>query len=197
MNAGDAAYAAYGLLALVLVGGSLVAARVPIGRTVKMALAWTAIFAVGFVGLSFRHDVSDLFASRVLGRAITDGDTVRVPMNDDGHFWIDVRIDGRRVRLMVDSGATMTTLSQATAARLNISEASPNSATVMTANGPMTVRRGRVSSIAVGNIVVADLAVHVAPGDDFNVIGMNFLSRLRRWSVEGRWLILEANAELT
>ena len=191
MNGDDAAYALYALLVIVLVGSGLVASRMPLGQTLKMALAWVGIFAVGFVGFSFRHDVTDLFSSRVLGRAVVEGGTVRIPMADDGHFWVDARINGKPARLMVDSGATITTLSQASAERTDVDLTSPRSTIVMTANGPLEVQRARVSSISVGNIVVEDLSVHVAPGEDLNVIGMNFLSRLSRWSVEGRWLILQ------
>jgi aspartyl protease family protein len=33
--------------------------------------------------------------------------------------------------------------------------------------------------------------VQITERDDLNVLGMNFLSSLDRWGVEGRWLILE------
>ena len=42
----------------------------------------------------------------------------------------------------------------------------------------------------VGDIQRTNLAVHIADGEDLNVLGMNFLSSLQRWGVEGRWLIL-------
>jgi aspartyl protease family protein len=35
------------------------------------------------------------------------------------------------------------------------------------------------------------LAIEIADGDNLNVLGMNYLSTLTRWGVEGRWLILE------
>ena len=41
-----------------------------------------------------------------------------------------------------------------------------------------------------GTIERHDLAVHVADDEDLNVLGMNFLSSLQRWGVEGRWLVL-------
>jgi aspartyl protease family protein len=44
----------------------------------------------------------------------------------------------------------------------------------------------------VQDIERTNMAVHVAANDDLNVLGMNWLSTLKRWSVEGRWLILEA-----
>lgn len=190
MNGDVVAGTLYSILMLVLVGGALAARRVPLGQTLKMALAWAAIFGIGFITLSFRHDLSDLFGSRVLGRAIIEGSTVRVPMADDGHFWIDMTINGRPARLMVDSGASITTLSQATAAAAGVDVDAGSTALVQTANGTLQVGRARVRSIGVGAISIEDLPVHIAPGGDFNVVGMNFLTRLSRWSVEGRCLIL-------
>jgi aspartyl protease family protein len=48
MNGMDAAYAIYALLAMMLVGSSLAARRLPMSDIVKMALIWVAIFAAGF-----------------------------------------------------------------------------------------------------------------------------------------------------
>lgn len=191
MTGDDAAYLIYGVLLVIFIGSGLVARRTPLGSTLKMALAWVAIFAVGYVGLSFRHDVADLFGSRLLGRAIVQGGTMRRPMADDGHFWVDASINGHPARLMVDSGATVTTISEATAARTGVATSEGDRTIVGTANGPMTVRRSRLATFRVGKIEVADLGVHVAAGDDLDVVGMNFLSKLARWSVEGRWLILQ------
>lgn len=190
MSGDVAASAIYGLLMIVLIASGFAARRLPWGQTAKMAFGWLAIFGLGFVVLSFRHDISALFGSRVLGRAVVEGGTVRVPMSDDGHFWVDATINGNPARLMVDSGATVTTLSQETATRVGIDWSDALTTTVFTANGPMAVKRARAASLRIGNITTEDLAVHVAPGDDINVVGMNFLSRLSRWSVEGRWLIL-------
>ena len=190
MNGDVAASGLYLLLGLVLVGSALAAYRLPLGRTLKMMLAWGAIFGLGYVALSFRHDLGDLFASRLAGRAIVEGGTVRVPMADDGHFWVDARINGADVRLMIDSGATVTTLSRSAAAKAGLDASAGLPALVGTANGMLEVRRARAASLAIGDIVMRDVGVHVAPSDDFNVIGMNVLSRLSRSTVEGRWMIL-------
>lgn len=193
MNSDSIAYSSYLVLLLVLIGSGFAVRRVPIGQSLKMFLGWCAIFGIGFVLLSLRHDVADLWSSRVGGHAILSGGvgggTVRVPMADDGHFWVDARINGSLARLMIDSGATVTTLSPATAAAAGIA-ASGLSEQVGTANGTIEVRRGRAATFAVGNIEVRDLGVHFAH-DDFNVAGMNFLSKLSRWSVEGHWLVLQ------
>lgn len=190
MTADAIATTAYYVLLLVLLVGAFSVRKLPLRRTLAMLAGWVAIFAVGLVLVGFRHDLGDLFASRVGGRAIVQGQTVRIPMADDGHFWVDARINGAPARLMVDSGATVTTLSPSTARAAGI-EASGLPVLVGTANGTVQIRRGRAESFAIGNIVQGDLAVHLAD-EDFNVVGMNFLSSLGRWSVEGRWLILQA-----
>jgi aspartyl protease family protein len=61
---------------------------------------------------------------------------------------------------------------------------------VRTGNGLIRVATGRAQTLEVGTIERADLPVHVADDEDLNVLGMNFLSSLQRWGVEGRWLIL-------
>jgi aspartyl protease family protein len=64
---------------------------------------------------------------------------------------------------------------------------------VKTANGTVTVQRGRARSLRVGNIERANIAVHISEAfGDMNVIGMNFLSSLKSWGVEGRTLILRS-----
>jgi aspartyl protease family protein len=42
-----------------------------------------------------------------------------------------------------------------------------------------------------GDIERRNVRMFVADGDELNVLGMNYLSSLTRWSVEGRWLVLE------
>lgn len=186
MTGDQTASAVYALLCIVLVASGLAARRLPWGQTLKMAAAWVAIFAVGAVVFSFRTEIMD----RVLERPVLAGGTLRVPMSEDGHFHVVARINGKPVRLLIDSGASVTTLGRSAAAATDVEPDGMFPVMVNTANGTIQVRRGRVRSIEVGDIAMDDLPVHLAPGDDIDVIGMNFLSRLSRWSVEGRTLVL-------
>jgi aspartyl protease family protein len=52
------------------------------------------------------------------------------------------------------------------------------------------VSSGRAAELEVGGIRRSDIGLQVADNDDLNVLGMNFLSSLTRWGVEGRWLVL-------
>ena len=61
---------------------------------------------------------------------------------------------------------------------------------VRTGNGFIRVATGTAQTLQVGSIERDNISMHVADGDDLNVLGMNFLSSLQRWGVEGRWLIL-------
>jgi aspartyl protease family protein len=54
------------------------------------------------------------------------------------------------------------------------------------------VSRGRAQSLEIATIDRENVGLHIVDDDDMNVLGMNFLSSLTRWSVEGRWLILQA-----
>ena len=54
------------------------------------------------------------------------------------------------------------------------------------------VERGRAQTVKVGTIERRNLAVHISEAfGDMNVLGMNFLSSLSGWSVEGKWLVLK------
>jgi aspartyl protease family protein len=71
---------------------------------------------------------------------------------------------------------------------------------VSTANGTVDARRAQAERVAVGSLATKDLTVFVAPSfGDLDVLGMNFLTRLKSWRVEGNVLILEphSNADLT
>lgn len=123
------------------------------------------------------------------------GDEVRLEMSPDGHFWADVRLDGVERRMLVDSGATITAISEATANEIGLSpRASPVPVLIRTANGTVAARTGAVDELRLGNIKAGNLGVVVSPAfGNVDVLGMNFLSRLKSWRVEGRTLILTPN----
>ena len=102
------------------------------------------------------------------------------------------RLDDRRAGgFLVDSGATMTTIGRVTAARTEVLVSERRNQMVRTGNGIVRVATGRARSFDVGAIRRNDVGLHVADAEEFNVLGMNYLSSLKRWGVEGRWLILE------
>jgi aspartyl protease family protein len=183
----------YILMAIMLVLGTLMSRREPFARMLTMSLAWLAIFAGGFVIFTFRDDLSYVgqrLRAEATGEPVTQGEEIRIPMAIDGHFWVDGRVNGKKVKFLIDSGATMTTVGRKTAARVGMEVSPQRNQVVRTGNGLLRVATGRAQTLEVGTIERADLPVHVADDEDLNVLGMNFLSSLQRWGVEGRWLIL-------
>ncbi|HJR83136.1 MAG TPA: TIGR02281 family clan AA aspartic protease [Sphingomicrobium sp.] len=183
----------YILMAVMLVLGTLMSRREPFARMLTMSLAWLAIFAGGFVVFTFRDDLSYVgqrLRAEATGVPVTQGEEIRIPMAIDGHFWVDGRVNGKKVKFLIDSGATMTTVGRKTAARLGMEVSPQRNQIVRTGNGLIRVATGRAQRLEVGTIERADLPVHIADDEDLNVLGMNFLSSLQRWGVEGRWLIL-------
>ena len=185
------------IMMLVLVGSSLVSRRLPIGQVARMVAGWLLIFAAVLVGYSYRVELNAVVqrvAGDLLGeRGQTVGGTLRVPMAPDGHFWVRARINGHEQRFLIDSGATTTALSAdaAEAAELDI-ERGGFPVLINTANGTVEAQRTRIRRLSMGPIVAKDMAAVVSPAfGDMNVLGMNFLSSLQSWRVEGRTLILE------
>lgn len=184
------------VMMLMLVGSSLAARRLNFGQTLRMALAWLAIFSVVFVLFLFRDEGKAIWnratADIAGSRGTVSGTTLRVPMREDGHFWVRGKVNGRETDFLVDSGATTTALSLefAHAAGVEIDTMFP--VTINTANGQVQAQTARIASLNVGPITQSDArAVVSASFGDTNVLGMSFLSSLKSWKVEGRTLLLE------
>ena len=196
MTAGFNANLLFYLLVLLLPIAALAGRRVPLLRVLGMGIAWLGIFAVGLFVLAERERF-DPFVSRVAAALQLDSQSVaggetRIRMAPDGHFWAKVTIAGVRRRMLIDSGATVTALSTDTAAAAGLDVRAPTFPMLLrTANGTVSARVATVGEMRLGDVVARDLSVVVSPAfGDSDVLGMNFLSRLKSWRVEGRTLIL-------
>lgn len=186
-------YVVYYVIAAVFVASSLIGMRQPVGKTLKMVLAWVAIFGVGFILFSFRSELTGFgqrLKAEALGTSIQDGEEVRIPMAEDGHFWVSAKLNGNDVRFMIDSGASVTTVSRSVAEASRIPTDGQH-VIVSTANGPARATQSSVDRLQVGAIVRTDFPVDINENDDVNLLGMNFLSSLQGWRVEGTYLVLQ------
>jgi aspartyl protease family protein len=189
----DGPMAIYYLIIAVAVASSIVAMRLPAGKVLKMVAAWVAIFATGFVLFSFRSEFSSFgqrLRAEATGASISEGAAVCIPIADDGHFWVNAAVNGRQVRFIVDSGASVTTISVDSAKAAGVPIGTERTV-VNTANGRTQAIKGRADRLEVGTIGRTDFPVDINEHDDTNLLGMNFLSSLRSWRVEGNYLVLE------
>jgi aspartyl protease family protein len=194
MNGENSPYIFYYILLVVLIASSLIGMRLPLKQAAKMILAWVAIFGVVFIIVAFRGEFADFgqrLRAEATGSEIVAGETVRIPMSDDGHFWVTARVNGQDVRFMVDSGASVTTVSRTIAQAAGI-PITFRRVMVSTANGRAWVTKSHAEALQIGPIERFDFAIDVNETDDMNLLGMNFLSSLESWRVEGRFLVLQA-----
>lgn len=197
MGESDTASLVYSLLLLVLVGSALISRSLPIGQTLKMALGWVGIFAVIFLLVSFRPELKMIW-ERVTGELGLGGEPpitgapTTLRKAEDGHFWVNGQVNGAPVRFMVDSGASFTALSADAARSAGVEPDAMSMKVVLeTANGVIEADRATAATLQVGSLAMKDHAVVVSSAfGETNVLGMNFLSALESWRVEGNSMIL-------
>jgi aspartyl protease family protein len=198
VNDGDQALAfVYMVGVLILVASALLVRRIPFGQGLKMFAGWVLIFLAAFVAFTLKDDFVAL-GKRVVaegrgeGTVVAAGSELRIRKAMDGHFWVNGELNGHKVRFLVDSGATVTSISTRTARLADIEPGGGLPTMVQTANGVVPVQRARAERLTVGTIERRNLAVHVSEAfGPMNVLGMNFLSSLSGWGVEGQWLVLK------
>ena len=186
-------------LALYALGGALLLFllfRVPyLGRLLRalfsLALLTFALFLL-FQQAPYDPTLGRIAALLGLDRQEVTGDEVRIRMSADGHFWARVQINGVERRMLVDSGATITALSEGTAALAALDRGSDMVPVVMrTANGAVRAETGTVDRLRLGGIEARNVPVIISPSlGTMDILGINFLSQLQSWRVEGRTLIL-------
>ncbi len=183
--------------ALVLVLSSLTLHRFGIGKMLKAVLAWSLIFAGVFVVFSFRYELEPYWLrikGEMLGEAtpISSGGEVRVRLGSDNHFHAKALVNGKPVEMLIDTGATFTAIGLNRARELGIRVNTGGFAHEMrTANGSIKAYPAKIELLQVGDIEMRDVTIFVAAEfGDVSVLGMNFLSTMKSWRVEGREMIL-------
>lgn len=186
-------------LALYAVGAALVIMllqRIPVvGRVVRFAFSLGLLAFLIYIVLQqapYQPELARLTSKLGLDDQQVSGKELHVRMSPDGHFWVIASVNGVQRRMLIDSGATITAISLQTARAAKVDAGASLAPVVLrTANGTAPAETGSVDEIRVGNIVARNLRIVTSPGlGDLDVLGMNFLSKLDSWRVEGRTLIL-------
>jgi aspartyl protease family protein len=131
-------------------------------------------------------------SSETVGQA--GGRTLSIPRDPRGHFLTEGRIDGQRIGFMVDTGASVIALNETSAARFGLRPTPGDyKASVTTANGTIRAARTRLAMIDVGGLIVRDVDAMVLPDEALseNLLGLSFLSKLKRFEYANGQLVLE------
>jgi len=198
LSTGDFASLAYKIALLVFLGATaLILFRERFAQALTAAFLWVVLALVLVVGYSYRfelHDVADrVVAELVPGHVITRGRTVEVARAVNGDFDVTAHINGARIAMVLDTGASSVVLTRddARAAGLPL-EVLAYTASIDTANGRTRAAPVTLDRLAVGGLVERSVAALVAqPGQlKTSLLGMSFLNRLRSWEVRGDRLLL-------
>jgi aspartyl protease family protein len=186
-------------LALYAVGIALLVMalqRLPfVGRIIRFAFSLGLLAFFIFILLQqapYQPELSRLTDRLGLDDQKVSGKELQVKMSSDGHFWVLATVNNVPRRMLIDSGATVTAISPSTARAAHVDVGAGLAPIVLqTANGPAPGQTGKVDEIEVGNIVARNLRIVTSPGlGNLDVLGMNFLSKLQSWRVEGDTLVL-------
>jgi len=125
---------------------------------------------------------------------VSSGRSLMVEAGHDGHFAVQSRVDGVFTDFMIDTGASLVVLRETDAANAGFHPMPADyTAVVSTANGKVKAAPIKLDRIEVGGITVYDVPALVLPDEILgkNLLGMAFLSRLRRYEVADGRLVLE------
>jgi aspartyl protease family protein len=195
----DMASLAVKIILVVVIGASaLTLFRERFASALQSALIWVVIALLLAIGYTYRfelQDVSDrVYAEIVPGHVATRGRTVEI-VRTGGSFSIGAQVNGARIPMALDTGASSVVLTQeaAKAAGLPL-EMLAYTVNVDTANGRARAAPVTLQRLAVGGIIELSVPALIAqPGQlHTSLLGMSFLNRLESWEVRGDQLFMRA-----
>ena len=178
---------------LVFVGGLvLVVFRERLGKALEAMAFWAVIGLLLVVGYTYRFELRDV-ADRVIaemmpGHVASHGQNAEIVRARGGDFALAARINGVRISMVLDTGASSVVLTQEAAKAAGLpTEMLSYTVNVDTANG-----RSHAAPVTLDRLTVGDLteravpALIAQPGQlKSNLLGMSFLNRLESWEVRG------------
>ncbi len=121
------------------------------------------------------------------------GRQARLTADPNGHFVTDIRVNGRSVRALVDTGASTVAINAATARRVGLTLRPEDfKYRVSTANGATRAAKGVLASLDLGRIHLDNVEAVVLEDESLStcLLGMTFLKRLRRYEAANGALLL-------
>lgn len=120
------------------------------------------------------------------------GSPAQIARSADGHYWAEADIDGRAIRVLVDTGASVVALTREDALRLGLRLTPADfTQTVETASGPAKAASVELDHVAVAGARVNKVrALVVEEGLPHSLLGMSYLGRLSAFEARPTGLTL-------
>ena len=193
----DASSAETRIVALVLLAIVVLALfRQRFPNALQSAAVWALIALVLVLAYTYRfelRDVSDRVLAEIIpGRAVTRGHTVEIARGTGGSFAVTTQVNGARIAMVLDTGASAVVLTQEAARTAGLPlEVLNYSVHVDTANGRAWAAPVTLDKVSIGGITERSVPALITQGGlRTNLLGMSFLNRLQSWEVRGDRLLL-------
>jgi aspartyl protease family protein len=199
LSTGDFSSLIYQIAFLVFLAGTMLTLfRGRFTQAITAALLWVVVGLMLVIGYSYRfelHDVADrVLAELMPGHVISHGRNVEVARTSAGDFDVSAQINGAKIAMVLDTGASAVVLTHddAKAAGLPL-EVLNYTVSIDTANGRARAASVTLDRLAVGSLEERSVEALVAqPGQlRTSLLGMSFLNRLQSWQVNGDRLLLK------
>lgn len=171
-------------------------------RALIPAIALFGAAALGVVAL--RGTVEDGLEAKPAVATVTDAvpeytkitphqiRTASLRKEGDGHYWATARVNGSAVKFLVDTGATMISLTRRDARKIGVNtDTLVRNVDVRTAAGRMKAGTVMIDRIEIDGVVLEDVqAVVLEEGLEYSLLGMSFLNRLEGWDVTPNAIVI-------
>jgi len=191
MNSDQIAQLVYlGLLVTVIAGYFFMNSRMRMGKTMQMAGIWALIFVGAIAGVGLWQDIR----ATVLPQqsVFVDQGEVVVPQARDGHYHLNINVNGQPVGFVVDTGASEIVLTRDDATRVGLHPDDLNFlGQAMTANGMVETALVRLDEMVLGPFTDLGVRASVNGGEmSKSLLGMSYLQRFDRIEITDNRMIL-------
>lgn len=161
--------------------------------TLKLALALIAAAALVAGSASQMSGLLELAEeSRTARQTKSRGGDVSLRRAANGHFYLDVDVNGTSVKMLADTGASLVVLGEQDAESVGLDPDGLDYAhAVQTANGRAEAALVVLDELRVGSIVRHDVRALVTRGLPGSLLGMSFFNTLSQVSMEADELVLK------
>ncbi len=159
------------------------------GNKLKQLAIWLAIIFVGVIVYNNKYLLKNFvpYVASDVGE-----NTLEIQRSSDKHFYITLKLNGKNVLFLIDTGATTTSLTMNDAERIGIDVSKLKfNQIVNTANGIAYNASAEVRDVDLDRYPIGPMWVLVSKDLDGNsLLGMNFLNKLKGYDIRKDRMIL-------
>ncbi|MEE4187751.1 MAG: TIGR02281 family clan AA aspartic protease [Roseobacter sp.] len=178
------------LLGLMVIGWFITQGKTNWNKTLQHVAAWALIFGGAIAAYGLWGDISQTV--RPQQSVFAEENRIVVPRSPNGHYYLNVEVNGAPVSFVLDTGATSLVLTKADAIRSGLEPENLNYyQRAMTANGEVRTAPVRLDTMALGPFTDTNVPAVVNEGEmSSSLMGMTYLERWGKIQIAGNTLTL-------